>query len=99
MYKPSLNQQFFYRVASADWEYVVIAQNFAEAASLALAAMLQKFGTKLNIGFNLVVSQMLEDKLEDEVLYAPQVLSDIGYHTLGKNLDEVCKNYVDNTKK
>lgn len=98
MYKSSTNQQFFYRVASADWEYVVVAQNFAEAASLALTAMLQKFGPKLNIGFNLVVSQMLEDRLVDEVVYAPQVLSDIGHHTLGKNLDEVCKNFLDTSR-
>lgn len=98
MYKHSSRQQQFYRIASADWEYLVVAQNFSDAASLGLAEMIKKFGPKLNIGFNLVVSQICENTLVDEIFYTPQVLSDIGHHKLGKNLDELCQNFLDKTK-
>lgn len=96
MYKSADRQDVFYfRVSCSDWENIVVAKDFSDAANLGLKEMLEKFKKNLNLSFTIVVAKILENEILTEFFYTPKVLSDIGLHKLSKEYDEFYKNLLD----
>lgn len=98
MFKSSENQQNYYRISSADWEYIVISSSFEEACSQAVKEMIKLKGGDLNLSFTLEASKLSGFDVETNFFYTPSILSDLGLHDLAKSFSEVHDFFLDKGK-
>ena len=95
MFRSTENQDSFYRISCADWEYVCLAESHYEASVKAIKEMVKMKGKNLNLSFTLISDKILDLDLEREFFYLPVVLSDAGFKDLAKDFSDLCDFLLD----
>ena len=95
MFRTTENQDSFYRISCADWEYICLADSHYEASVIAIKKMIKMKGNKLNISFTLISDKILDLDIEREFFYCPLVLSDAGFKEVAKNLSDLSDFFLD----
>ncbi len=95
MFRSTENQDSFYRISCADWEYICLAESHYEASVKAIKEMISMKGKNLNLSFTLISDKILDLDLEREFFYLPVVLSDAGFKDLAKDFSDLCDFFLD----
>lgn len=90
------SQDYFYRVSSSNWEYMVLAKNDIEACEKALLEILKD--DQSNISFIAKIDKIMETKIKVSFVYIPEILHDLGYFELSKNLSHLSDFFLDKGK-
>lgn len=99
MFRSTENQDCFYRISCADWEYICLAESHYEASVKGIKEMIKIKGKNLNLSFTLISDKILDLNLEREFFYLPVVLSDAGFKDLAKDFSDLCDFLLDTRSK
>ena len=92
--KSTSNKTLFY-VVCADWESIVEAKDFEDAAALAIEKASEEYGRNLCLAPSMTAVDMnfMYDSLDaveaTNILYTPKVLANAGMHDLSKKYAKV----------
>ena len=95
MFRSTENQDSFYRISCADWEYICLAESHYEASVKAIKEMVKMKGKNLNLSFTLISDKILDLKMDREFFYLPVVMSDAGFKDLAKDFSDICDFLLD----
>jgi hypothetical protein len=98
MYRDLENQEKFYRIKCADWEYMTLAENVEEAASKALKNVIDLKGENCNLSFSMCVEEIGDSVIHLDFMYVPKVLEDIGLFKLSNELSSLSDFFLDKGK-
>jgi len=96
MIKDEKSQDYFYRVSSSDWECMVLAKNDIEACEKALLEVLKD--EKVNLSFIAKIDKILNYNIKVSFIYIPEILHDLGFFELSKNLSNLSDFFLDKRK-
>ncbi len=98
MIRTSECQDNFYIVTCADMECGVLASSFEEAANAGLKNIITKNGSKTNLSFLISVDLIKNREIETSIFNTANVLNDIGYFKLAKDLETMRDFFLDKGK-
>lgn len=93
MIRREKSQEVFYRISCSDWEYVALAETVVDACTKAFKEILKD--TNNNISFIACVDKIKKDTIEKEFIYVPEILQDLGYFKLSKELSNLSDFFLD----
>ena len=89
------SQDYFYLVTCADLECVVLSSSFEEAASSGLKKILEEKKSETNLSFIISVDFLDKKDYETQVFYTSNILNNIGYFKLAKDLESLSDFFLD----
>lgn len=89
------SQDYFYLVTCADLECVVLSSCFEEAACYGLKKILEEKKSSANLSFIISVDFLDKKDYETQVFYTSNILNDIGYFKLAKDLESLSDFFLD----
>jgi len=98
MFKRLENQENYYRISSADWEYMVVSSSFDEACSEAVKKMMKLHGENLKLSLTIKASKITESKIKTDFFYTPTILSNLGFHRLAESFSTYHDFFLDKGK-
>ena len=98
MIRTSKCQDNFYIVTCADMECVVLASSYEEAANNGLKNIIKKNGSKTNLSFLISVDLIKNREIETLIFNTSNILNDIGYFKLAKDLETMSDFFLDKGK-
>lgn len=98
MFRDIESQDNYYLISCADNEFMVLSDSFNEAANNGLKNILSNKGIKTNLSFLMSVDLIKNSEIETKIFYTPNILHDLGYFKLAKDLSELSDFFLDKGK-
>ena len=89
------SQDNFYIVKCADLDCVVLADSYENAVCYGLKNILKERGSETNLSFIIGVDLVKNSECDTKIFYTPDVLNDLGYFKLAKDLECLSDFFLD----
>lgn len=98
MFREEKSQNKFFKVKCANMEIMTLEQTSEEAAASALKSLIERYGENARLSLIISVDEIRDTENEITVFYTSQVLENIGYFTLAKNVESLSDFFLDKGK-
>ncbi len=96
MIRKEKSQDLFYRISCSDWQYMTLAESYTDACTIAFKEILKDKNN--NISFIACVDELKDESIERYFIYVPEILQDLGYYKLSKELSNLSDFFLDKRK-
>ena len=96
MIRSEKSQELFYRISCSDWQYMALAESSIDACTIAFKEILKDKNN--NISFVACVDEIKNESIDRQFIYVPEILQDLGYYKLAKELSNLSDFFLDKRK-
>lgn len=96
MVRREKSQDLFYRISCSDWQYMTLAESYVDACTIAFKEILKDKNN--NISFIACVDEINNESIKRNFIYVPEILQDLGYYKLSKELSNLSDFFLDKRK-
>lgn len=96
MIRKEKSQEVFYRITCSDWQFMTLAESYIDACAAAFKEILKDKNS--NVSFVAYVDEIKNNSIKRNFIYVPEILQDLGYYKLSKELSMLSDFFLDKRK-